>query len=84
VDELDGADIDPARGMGRDHDLGVVFDFPADDELLLVPAGQRRRLGVGVRRLNVVLPDDFVGVSTDGPPVHDSALGVRFDGLVPQ
>jgi hypothetical protein len=46
VDELDRADVDAARRLGRDDQAGVgVAELTGDDDLLLVAA--RQRLGGG-------------------------------------
>ena len=46
VDELDRADVEPARRLGGDQHLRVALDLAREDHLLLVAAGERRRRGV--------------------------------------
>ena len=41
MDELDAADVEPARGLVEDEETEVAVELPGDDDLLLVAAGQR-------------------------------------------
>ena len=43
VDELDGADVEAARGLDGDQDGRVTPHLARDDDLLLVAARERRR-----------------------------------------
>src|SRR5438477_449284 len=40
MEELDRADVDPARRLRGDQDLRVACDLACDDNLLLVAAGE--------------------------------------------
>ena len=49
VDELDAADVEAASRLVEDEQAQVAAELARDDDLLLVAAGQRRRLRVGRR-----------------------------------
>ena len=51
VDELDRADVEPARRLGGDQHLRVAVDLAREDHLLLVAAGEpAQRASAGRRR----------------------------------
>ena len=49
-----GADVDAAGGMGGDEHAGVAAHLAADDQLLLVAAGEGEGGGVAAGRADVV------------------------------
>src|SRR5262249_44825815 len=77
-----GADVDAAGGVGRDQHLGRVAHLAADDELLLVTAGQGARRHGDTRGADVVGGDDALGVLAGAGNVDQEAAGVGRLGLV--
>ena len=74
VDILDGADVEPASGLGDDEGLGRAVDLARDNGLLLVPAGHRaRRRGSALAAADVELADEALGVGPHGGLVEDAA-----------
>lgn len=70
------ADVDAARRVGGDEQLGVVAHLAADDQLLLVAAGERGGGHVDAGRAHVVLGDDPLGVAAGRARVEEGTLGV--------
>ena len=54
VDELDGADIDAARRLADEQQLGIALDLARQHDLLLVAAGEVGGLQPRIRRPHVV------------------------------
>jgi hypothetical protein len=50
VDELDGADVHATGGLRDEKQPGLQLELAADDELLLIAAGQRPRGQIEIRR----------------------------------
>ena len=67
VDELDRADIDAARRLADEQQLGVALDLAGEHDLLLVAAGEIGVLsrGFGGRMSNFCI---FAGRSRDHAP----------------
>ena len=61
VDELDAADVEAAGRLVEDEQPQVAAELARDDDLLLVAAGQGRRLRVGRRRPDVERLDPLLG-----------------------
>ena len=60
VHVFDRADVQSSRGLDRDQKLGILSDLAADDDLLLVAAGEAaRQLGAAVLGANVIGSDQF-------------------------
>ncbi len=55
MDELDCADIEAARRLGRDQDLGVAIDLAREHDLLLVSVGEAPRAGLRAAAAHVEL-----------------------------
>ena len=55
MDELDGADVDAARGLADEQDARVAAELAAEDQLLLVAAREFRGCEQLVARAHVVL-----------------------------
>ena len=62
VDEFDGADIDAACRLADDENTRVLFHFPRQHDLLLVAAGEIRRLQARITGPYVVFLDLVLGV----------------------
>src|SRR5262249_1655975 len=79
-----GADVHTTGGVGGDQELRVVAHLAADDQLLLVAAGQRGRGDGDAGGTGVVLLDDPAGVGLGALGVQPEALGVGLLGDVPE
>ena len=71
VDELDGADVHAAGGLGDDEDVRAQAEFPGQHHLLHVAAGEGARRRAHARAANVELAKELSGVL-----VHRAALEV--------
>src|SRR5690606_27893755 len=76
------ADVHTAGGVGGDQEARLVAHLAADDQLLLVAAGQGGRGDVDARGADVVRLDDAAGVLLGGLGVQPDALGVGLLGDV--
>ena len=58
VNELNGAHVHPARGLGCNQQLRLVLEFPRDDELLLIATGQLagRQVLTSISARKVLIP----------------------------
>src|SRR5690606_15735903 len=65
VDELDRADIDTARGLPDDQELRIPLDLPRHHDLLLVAAGEIRRLQARIGGADIVFGDLLLGIPAD-------------------
>ena len=61
VDVLDRADVEAAGGLRGDDELERARELAGDDDLLLVAARQRARVGVDPGRPDVVVLDRLLG-----------------------
>jgi len=66
VDELDGADIDPARGLADEEDFRVMLDLSRQHDFLLVAAGEFGGPKRGIARPDIVEIHFFRGMGLDG------------------
>src|SRR5207247_1851979 len=71
VDELDAADVQAASGLVEDEQLQVVAELAGDDDLLLIPAGERSRGRLDAWGADIELFDEADGVLRDRPEVPD-------------
>lgn len=78
------ADVHTPGGVGGDQQLGVVAHLAADDQLLLVAAGERGGGDPDAGRADVVLAHDALGVGARGLEVEEGALAVGPLGDVTQ
>src|SRR5213593_2493894 len=65
VDELDAADVEPARRLVEHEKPHLLPELARDDHLLLVAAGERRRQGLRPGRADVELLDEADRVRRD-------------------
>src|SRR5579884_4354004 len=85
VDEFDGADIDAARGLGRDQHGRVAGELAGNDDLLLVAAGERAGRGRSRGRAHVELGDEFLRPVCDVAQLqHEAAASKLRPSLSPQ
>ena len=75
VDELDGAHVDAAGGLGGDEHLQVAGELAGHDDLLLVAARQRADGGLRALGADVELLDPLAGVAGDGLAAHGRPAG---------
>src|SRR5260370_37873556 len=54
MNEFNGSDVHPARGLRGDHDFWPSGKLPRSDQLLLVAAGKVRRRSLQIPRTNVI------------------------------
>src|SRR5205814_6715154 len=77
VDELDRPDVEPSRRLGRDEDAGVAGDLPRDDDLLLVPPGERGRRRRRPSTPDVELGEELAGARDEPPWIEPAEAGLR-------
>jgi hypothetical protein len=66
VDEFDRADIDAARRLADQKRAGILFDLTRQNDLLLIAAGEIRRLQMRICGTDVIGRDLGLGVLDDG------------------
>src|SRR6266566_5437467 len=71
MNKLDRADINPSGWLGHQQELGRKVKLPADDQLLLISAGERSRRKFLVGRTHVEGFDDFGTAGTNGLIVQE-------------
>src|SRR5260370_35489651 len=54
MNEFNGSDVHPARGLRGDHDFWPSGKLPRSDQLLLVAAGKVRRRSLQIPRTHVI------------------------------
>src|SRR5688572_22108759 len=74
VNELDRADIDTTRGLRGEQHRELAAHLARDDDLLLVPAGERAGRQGRVRRPDVEFPYALVAVRRDRAPIEHTSL----------
>src|SRR5581483_11914746 len=78
VDELDRADVEAARRLRRDQHLRIAVDLACEDDLLLVPAGQRARGRRGQAPAYVELAQQPARALGHRAEVQEAPVGVRL------
>ena len=76
------ADVDAARRVRRDEQLGLGEHLPTHDELLLVAARERVRGDVDARRAHIEVVDDLLGALARTTTVDPAATRVGRLGLM--
>src|SRR6266566_2158781 len=71
MNKLDRADINPSGWLRHEQELGMKVKLPADDQLLLVSAGERSRRKILVSRTHVEGFDNFGTARTNGLIVQE-------------
>ena len=84
VHELDGADVEAARGLRGDHQARVGVDLARQDELLLVAARERARGRRGAAAAHVVGLDPLGRARGHGVAVEPAAARDRLLVVVVQ
>ena len=75
MDVLHGAHVHAAGGLGHDDDIGVFAEYPGDDHLLLVAAGQGAAPLLHVGGLDGKLGALLLGKLADGGGQPQAAAG---------
>src|SRR5215510_13940595 len=82
MDEFDRADVDAARGLSNEQEVGVPVELARQHDLLLVPAREGRGREQSVPGPDVVLGDLTLEARGDGGAVQDDEAVVHAVGVV--
>src|SRR5207245_584891 len=81
MDELDSPDVDTSGGLRNQQQFRRKIELPADDEFLLISAGQRARGQIRIGRPHVEVADDRFRSAADAWKVQQNSAVMRNSRL---